>query len=137
MLAMSLSCIIAGTAFAASATEQPLISQESTRYQCSRFKTQWIHLLPKHQQPNLQILLFQLGNREQYSLQASETLDGLQAAEVKIRDIGPAPDSSHWRVSSAHANKASWTLDGLNNAQWYEETSVKVSSLFTHVHMSC
>lgn len=61
MLAMSLSCIIAGTAFAASATEQPLNPKKVATDVTVQDPID--PLATEASEPNLQILLFQLRNK--------------------------------------------------------------------------
>lgn len=131
MLAMSLSCIIAGTAFAASATEQPLNPKKvaidvTVQDPIDPLATE-ASAAKSTDTP--------ISAREQSDLtQASETLDGLQAAEDQNADIGAAPTAAA-KSTSAHANKASWTLDGLNNAEWYEDIGKGQFPVYARAHV--
>ena len=131
MLAMSLSCIIAGTAFAASATEQPLnpkkVATDVTVQDPIDPLATEASAAKSTDTP--------ISAREQSDLtQASETLDGLQAAEDQNADIGAAPTAAA-KSTSAHANKASWTLDGLNNAEWYEDIGKGQFPVYARAHV--
>jgi len=131
ILAMSLSCIIAGTAFAASATEQPLnpkkaASDVTVQDPIDPLATE-ASAAKSTDTP--------ISAQEQSDLtQASETLDGLQAAEDQNADIGAAPTAAA-KSTSAHANKASWTLDGLNNAEWYEDIGKGQFPVYARAHV--
>lgn len=131
MLAMSLSCIIAGTAFAASATEQPLnpkkVATDVTVQDPIDPLATEASAAKSTDTP--------ISAQEQSDLtQASETLDGLQAAEDQNADIGAAPTAAA-KSTSAHANKASWTLDGLNNAEWYEDIGKGQFPVYARAHV--
>lgn len=131
MLAMSLSCIIAGTAFAASATEQPLNPKKvaidvTVQDPIDPLATE-ASAAKSTDTP--------ISAQEQSDLtQASETLDGLKAAEDQNADIGAAPTAAA-KSTSAHANKASWTLDGLNNAEWYEDIGKGQFPVYARAHV--
>ncbi|MEN8425744.1 L,D-transpeptidase [Acinetobacter schindleri] len=131
MLAMSLSCIIAGTAFAASATEQPLnpkkVATDVTVQDPIDPLATEASAAKSTDTP--------ISAQEQSDLtQASETLDGLQAAEDQNADIGAAPTAAA-KSTSAHANKASWMLDGLNNAEWYKDIGKGQFPVYARAHV--
>src|SRR5690606_2225804 len=108
MLAMSLSCIFAGTAFAASATEQPLIPQPVTDVAVQDPIDPLATEASSAQPAEVSITA-----QEQRDLnEASETLNDLQETEDQSADIGAAP-SATTKSAMTTANKGSWTLDGL------------------------
>jgi len=68
----------------------------------------------------------QVSAQEEHDLnQASATLQNLESSETKNADTGVAPTPAQKTAATTtaaktQAGKASWTLDGLNNADWYE-----------------
>ena len=124
ILAMSLSCIFAGTAFATATTaEQPLnpkvIANTAIEDPINPLAT---GSASAAQDVNADA---QITPQEQQDLnKASQTLQNLQQTEDNTADIGTAPASAAVATSTTPAAatspavKASWTLDGLNNAMW-------------------
>ena len=121
ILAMSLGCLFAGTAFATATTaEQPLKPKVVTNTAVE----DPINPLAVGAASSAQDA--QITPQEQQDLnKASQTLQNLQQSEDNTADIGTAPASAAVATSSATATtspaaKASWTLDGLNNASWFD-----------------
>ena len=131
ILAMSLSCIFAGTAFATATTaEQPLnpkvVANTAVEDPINPLA---IGSASSAQDVNADA---QITPQEQQDLnKASQTLQNLQQTEDNTADIGAAPASAPIATSSTTASsttttatspaaKASWTLDGLNNAAWFD-----------------
>ena len=113
MLAVSLGCIFAGTVFAASTAEQPLNPQVVTDVSVQD------PIDPLATEASAAQAETRITAQEQQDLKkASDALNVLQNTEDQTADIGAAPTSK--TPASSAAAKASWTLDGLNNAEWYE-----------------
>ena len=112
MLALSLSCIFACSAFAASAAEQPLnpkaITNAAVQDPIDPLAVDSASAAPA-----------QITAQEQQDLnQASKTLNDLQKTEDQTAPVGASPSASTPAApSSAPAAKDTWTLDGINNAQ--------------------
>ncbi|KGT48479.1 L,D-transpeptidase [Acinetobacter sp. HR7] len=131
MLAMSLSCIFAGTAFAASATEQPLNPQKVVTDVAVQDPIDPLATEASAAKSGDAKITAQ----EQRELnQASETLDDLQEAEDTDAAIGAAPTTSSKTIATT-ANKASWTLEGLNNAEWYENIGKGQFPVYARAHV--
>lgn len=131
MLAMSLSCIFAGTAFAASATEQPLNPQKVVTDVAVQDPIDPLATEASAAKSGDAKITAQ----EQRELnQASETLDDLQEAEDTDAAIGAAPTASSKTIATT-ANKASWTLEGLNNAEWYENIGKGQFPVYARAHV--
>ncbi|WP_347453785.1 L,D-transpeptidase [Acinetobacter thermotolerans] len=131
MLAMSLSCIFAGTAFAASATEQPLNPQKVVTDVAVQDPIDPLATEASAAKSGDAKITAQ----EQRELnQSSETLDDLQEAEDTDAAIGAAPTVSSKTIATT-ANKASWTLEGLNNAEWYENIGKGQFPVYARAHV--
>lgn len=130
MLALSLSCIFAGTAFAASAAEQPLnpkaIKNAAVQDPIDPLAVDSASAAPA-----------QITAQEQQDLnQASKTLNDLQKTEDQTAPVGAPPTASTPAApSSAPAAKASWTLDGINNAQWYDNIGKGQFPVYARAHV--
>jgi lipoprotein-anchoring transpeptidase ErfK/SrfK len=113
LLAMSLSCIFVGTAFAASSAEQPLnVTQiANTAVQDP------IDPLATEAASSAQVTgETQITQQEQQDLnKASKTLQDLENAEDNSATLNTVATST----TSIPAQPA-WTLDGINQAEWYE-----------------
>ena len=133
LLAMSLSCIIAGTAFAAPTAEQPLNPKKiaDTAVQDP------IDPLATNAASNAQSTAeTQITQQEQQDLnKASKTLQNLEKSEDGTAAIGTAPTTSTATTASAAATKASWTLDGLNNANWYDNIGKGQFPVYARAHV--
>ncbi|OTG69158.1 murein L,D-transpeptidase [Acinetobacter sp. ANC 4470] len=133
LLAMSLSCIIAGTAFAAPTAEQPLNPKKiaDTAVQDP------IDPLAMNAASNAQSTAnTQITQQEQQDLnKASKTLQNLEKSEDNTAAIGTAPTTSTTTPSSAAATKVSWTLDGLNNANWYDNIGKGQFPVYARAHV--
>ncbi|MEG2430792.1 MAG: murein L,D-transpeptidase, partial [Acinetobacter sp.] len=111
MLAVSLGCIFAGQVFAASTAEQPLKPQVVTDVAVQD------PIDPLATEASAAPAEAQITAQEQQDLkQASEALNELQDTEDQTASVGAAPNTK--APTNSAMTKASWTLDGLNNAQW-------------------
>jgi lipoprotein-anchoring transpeptidase ErfK/SrfK len=134
MLAMSLSCIIAGTAFAAATSEQPLNPKVITDVAVQ-------DPIDPLAADSASSASTQITSQEQQDLnKASQTLNDLQKSEDQTADVGAAPAAApktapKVSAGSASAAKASWTLDGLNNAQWYEDIGKGQFPVYARAHV--
>ena len=138
MLAMSLSCIFAGTTFAASATEQPLNPQPVTDVAIQdpidvavQDPIDPLATEASAAQP-AEVTITAQEQRDLY--EASETLNDLQETEDQSADIGAAPSASP-EPAATTANKGSWTLNGLNNADWYENIGKGQFPVYARAHV--
>lgn len=129
MLAVSLGCIFAGTVFAASTAEQPLNPQVVTDV------TVQDPIDPLATEASAAQAETRISAQEQQDLKkASEALDLLQNTEDQTADIGAASTKTKVPTNSAAA-KASWTLDGLNNASWYEDIGKGQFPVYARAHV--
>lgn len=129
MLAVSLGCIFAGTVFAASTAEQPLTPQVVTDV---AVQDPIDPLAPEASAAQAET---RISAQEQQDLKkASEALDVLQDTEDQTADIGAASTKTKAPTNSAAA-KASWTLDGLNNASWYEDIGKGQFPVYARAHV--
>lgn len=136
LLAMSLSCIFAGTAFAASTAEQPLNPKVVTDTAIE----DPIDPLATGASAAKATSEVRISKQEQQDLNnASQTLQNLQNAEDTTAAISEAPASSAQPSTTVNkttpAVKASWTLDGLNNAQWYENIGKGQFPVYARAHV--
>ena len=115
ILAMSLSCIFASSAFAASTAEQSLNPKKITNAAIQDPIDPLATNIPA-EQPVSEAKITQ---QEQKDLnQASNILDDLQKTEVDNAAIGSAPSSTSQPATKV--SNVTWTLDSLNNAQWQD-----------------
>ena len=129
MLAVSLGCIFAGTVFAASTAEQPLNPQIVTDVAVQD------PIDPLATEASAAQAETRISAQEQQDLKkASEALDVLQDTEDQTANIGAAPTTTKAPTNSAAA-KASWTLDGLNNASWYEDIGKGQFPVYARAHV--
>lgn len=131
MLALSLSCIFAGSAFAASTAEQPLNPKAITNAAVQD------PIDPLAVNSASSAAPAQITAQEQQDLnQASQTLNDLQKTEDQTAPVGASPSASTPAApSSAPAAKASWTLDGINNAQWYDNIGKGQFPVYARAHV--
>lgn len=136
VLAMSLSCMFAGTALAATTAEQPLnpqlISDTAVEDPIDPLATDAsAAVVPSEVET-------QITQQEEQDLnKASATLEDLKNAEDTQADIGSAPTTAAPATTSANTApaKASWTLDGLNNASWYENIGKGQFPVYARAHV--
>ncbi|WP_168396309.1 L,D-transpeptidase family protein [Acinetobacter indicus] len=136
VLAMSLSCMFAGTALAATTAEQPLnpqlISDTAVEDPIDPLATDAsAAVVPSEVET-------QITQQEEQDLnKASATLEDLQNAEDTQADIGSAPTTAAPATTSASTApaKASWALDGLNNASWYENIGKGQFPVYARAHV--
>lgn len=137
LLAMSLSCIIANVAFAASTTEQPLNPKKVSAPvedpidplavdAASTVKAQASTQITAQEQNDL--------NR------ASTTLQNLQKTEDPNAESGIAASTPAVAKSSAASTApattaASWTLDSLNSAEWSENIGKGQLPVYARAHV--
>ncbi|ALD03122.1 peptidase [Acinetobacter sp. TTH0-4] len=138
LLAMSLSCIFAGTAFAASTAEQPLNLTKIT----DTAVQDPIDPLATEAASSAKITgESQITQQEQQDLnKASKTLQDLENAEDNSAAIGTAstsatPTTTAVKSTNAGAAKAAWTLDGINNAEWYEDIGKGQFPAYARAHV--
>ncbi|OTG86217.1 murein L,D-transpeptidase [Acinetobacter sp. ANC 4558] len=127
LLAISLSCIFAGTAFAAppaglpSSSKKIIDSAVEDPINPLEIKT-----------PIKAASEVQITEQEQQDLnKASDTLNNLQTKEDKTSDTGTAPTVQ----TTAPASKGSWTLSGLNSATWYENIGRGQFPVYARAHV--
>lgn len=119
ILALSLSCIIASNVYAA--VEDPIdpLAIDATNQASSSAATQ-------------------ISQQEQKDLnQAASTLQSLGKAEDQNAEIGKAPTSpkNTDTQKTDKVAKASWTLDGLNNAEWYDNIGRGQFPVYARAHV--
>lgn len=128
VLAMSLSCMFASTAFAAATAEQPL-------------EPQVVSVADPIDPLATTASSAAITPQEQQDLnQAAKTLGDLQQAENSSADIGMAASeatvtTTNTQQSAQPAVKASWTLDGLNNAAWYDNIGKGQFPVYARAHV--
>ncbi|WP_151753526.1 L,D-transpeptidase family protein [Acinetobacter soli] len=155
LLALSLSCIISGTVFAASTVEQPLHPKvvrstdlvqdpiDPLAVDASTKSSNTVNYKPVTAARNASAASSpaaasapvaasapdsaSITAQEEKDLnQASATLQRLESTEDKQADTGAAPSSAPAAKTAASSKtaqapaKVTWTLDSLNNADWYE-----------------
>ncbi|MGB9039833.1 MAG: L,D-transpeptidase [Acinetobacter calcoaceticus] len=137
LLAMSLSCIIANVAFAASTTEQPLNPKK-----VSAPVEDPIDPLAVDAASTVQAQApTQITAQEQNDLnRASTTLQNLQKTEDPNAESGiaastPAAAKSTTASKAAPVSAASWTLDGLNSAEWSENIGKGQLPVYARAHV--
>ena len=132
MLALSLSCIFAGTAIAASTAEQPLTPTKVTNV-AIQDPIDPLATEASAATSQTSVATSQISAQEQEDLnQASQTLDTLQKTEDVKADIGAAPTAPTTTTTTAPTGKVTWRLSDLTVFNGMT-TLVKVSSRFMHV----
>ena len=132
ILALSLSCILAGTAFAAATAEQPLKPKKVFSGPVED------PIDPLAIDTSASSVETQISQQEQQELnKAADTLQNLEKAEAKNSDTAISPNSATpaKTASNPNAPKASWTLDGINNAQWYENIGKGQFPVYARAHV--
>ncbi|MDY6483468.1 L,D-transpeptidase family protein [Acinetobacter faecalis] len=132
ILAMSLSCIFAGSAIAASTAEQSLNPQQIKDIAIE----DPIDPLAVNNSAEQASSEAKITPQEQQDLnQASETLDNLQNTEDETAAIGTALSSTTTTESPSTASKGSWSLASLNNAQWSENIGRGQFPVYARAHV--
>lgn len=148
ILALSLSCILTGTAFAAPTTaEQPLkLSKVSSAVEDPidplAVDSSAASTVNTASASEAQISQQELNDLDQ----AATTLQNLEKTEDKTADTAIAPSAKTTESStsettatpkspSTNAAKASWTLDGINNAEWYENIGKGQFPVYARAHV--
>ncbi|MFH7806812.1 MULTISPECIES: L,D-transpeptidase family protein [unclassified Acinetobacter] len=135
LLAMSLSCIFAGTAFAASTAEQPLNPQKIAN---TVVQDPIDPLATDAASGAASTANAQITPQEQNDLnKASQTLQDLQNTEDNNAAIGAAPTTKTLSTptTTPASAKASWTLEGLNNATWYDNIGKGQFPVYARAHV--
>ena len=137
ILAMSLSCILAGTAFAASTTEQPLTPKKIID---TSVQDPIDPLATDVASASTAVANSQITAKEKADLnQASQTLDQLEQSEDKTADVGAAPSKTTPAPTTTTTNpaaaKASWTLNGLNSAEWFDNIGKGQFPVYARAHV--
>ena len=132
ILALSLSCILTGTAFAAATTtDRPLTPQKAVTVAEDPIDPLAVDTT------STAASAVEISTQEQQDLnQAADTLQKLESTEVKTADIAsaPTPTTSTTPVGQA-PSKVSWTLDSLNNADWYENIGKGQFPVYARAHV--
>jgi len=132
ILTLSLSCIFAGTALAASTAEQPLNPKVLTDV---AVQDPIDPLAADAASSPVANTSAKITDQEQKDLNsASDTLNTLQNSEDQNADIGNATTTTA-PVTTSPAAKASWTLDGMNNAQWFENIGKGQFPVYARAHV--
>ena len=132
ILAMSLSCIFAGSAIAASTTEQALNPQKIKDVAIE----DPIDPLAINKSAEQASSEAKITPQEQQDLnQASKTLDNLQKTEDDTASIGTAPSSTKAPASPSTVYTGTWSLDNLNNAQWSESIGRGQFPMYARAHV--
>jgi lipoprotein-anchoring transpeptidase ErfK/SrfK len=133
ILTLSLSCIFAGTALAASTAEQPLNPKVLTDV---AVQDPIDPLAADAASSPVANTSAKITDQEQKDLNtASDTLNTLQNTEDQTADIGNATTTTTAPATTSPAAKASWTLDGMNNAQWFENIGKGQFPVYARAHV--
>ena len=133
ILALSLSCVLTGTAFAASTAEQPLTPKKVAAPVEDPID-------PLAIDSSASSVEAQISPQEQQDLdKAANTLQNLEKTEDKTSDTAISPSAPQTTPAKTPTNpnavKASWTLDGINNAQWYENIGRGQFPVYARAHV--
>ncbi|AXQ21942.1 murein L,D-transpeptidase [Acinetobacter wuhouensis] len=136
ILALSLSCLLTGTAFAASTAEQPLTPKKVA----APVEDPIDPLAIDNSASSVEA---QISPQEQQDLnKAADTLQNLEQTESKNSETAQAPTATTTTApataktaSNPNAPKASWTLDGMNNASWYENIGKGQFPVYARAHV--
>ncbi|MDR2248385.1 L,D-transpeptidase [Acinetobacter sp.] len=137
LLAMSLSCIIANVALAASTTEQPITPKKVS----APVEDPIDPLAVDAASTAKAQAQTQITTQEQNDLnRASSTLQNLQKTEDPNADSGIAAPATPAVAKTTTAAKTSapavsWTLDSLNNADWYENIGKGQLPVYARAHV--
>ncbi|RZG74145.1 L,D-transpeptidase family protein [Acinetobacter sp. WCHAc060025] len=136
ILALSLSCLLTGTALAASTAEQPLTPKKVA----APVEDPIDPLAVESSASNVET---EISPQEQQDLnKAADTLQNLEQTESKNSETAQAPTATTTTTtaptkvaSNPNAPKASWTLDGMNNASWYENIGKGQFPVYARAHV--
>ncbi|RZG80300.1 murein L,D-transpeptidase [Acinetobacter sp. WCHAc060033] len=136
ILALSLSCLLTGTALAASTAEQPLTPKKVA----APVEDPIDPLAVESSASNVET---EISPQEQQDLnKAADTLQNLEQTESKNSETAQAPTATTTTApataktaSNTNAPKASWTLDGMNNASWYENIGKGQFPVYARAHV--
>lgn len=136
ILALSLSCILTGTAFAANtAAEQALTPTRVS--QATAIEDPIDPLAVDSFASATKSSDSPISQQEQNDLnRAADTLQNLEQTEDLNADIGSAPASAAVTTTTSTAPaKVTWTLDSLNNADWYENIGRGQFPVYARAHV--
>ena len=134
ILALSLSCLLTGTAFAASTAEQPLTPKKVA----APVEDPIDPLAIESASSSVDT---QISQQEQQDLNtAADTLQNLEKTESKNSETAQPPTATTTTATTKaatnpNAPKASWTLDGINNADWYENIGKGQFPVYARAHV--
>lgn len=148
ILALSLSCILTGTAFAAPTTaEQPLKPSKVSSAVEDPIDPLAVDSSAASTVNTASASEAQISQQELNDLdQAATTLQNLEKTEDKTADTAVAPSAKTTESNtsettatpkspSTNTAKASWTLDGINNAEWYENIGKGQFPVYARAHV--
>nr|WP_174506467.1 L,D-transpeptidase family protein [Acinetobacter sp. Marseille-Q1620] len=148
ILALSLSCIIAGSAFAAPTAEKQLTPKKISSPAPVQDPIDPLEIDSNASSAvnDTATSAAQISQQEQNDLnKASQTLQNLEKSEDKNADIAVSPietpasspitTTKPSTTPSVPAEKASWTLDGMNNAEWYENIGKGQFPVYARAHV--
>ena len=134
ILALSLSCLLTGTAIAASTAEQPLTPKKVA----APVEDPIDPLAIESASSSVDT---QISQQEQQDLNtAADTLQNLEKTESKNSETAQPPTATTTTATTKaatnpNAPKASWTLDGINNADWYENIGKGQFPVYARAHV--
>ncbi len=141
ILAMSLSCILAGSAFAISTDEQPLQPQKLSNNIAIEDPIDPLETLATTAASEVALAASEatptnassgISNQQQEDLnQASQTLNDLERDEDSNAAIGAPATSSTQKATNA----ADWSLSNLNSASWYDNIGAGQFPVYARAHV--
>ena len=133
ILALSLSCILAGTTFAASNAEQPLNPKVITDV---AVQDPIDPLAAEAASAPVANTATKITAQEQQDLnQASDTLNNLQNTEDQNAEIGAAPPAVAPATTPENTVKVAWGLNDLNNTEWYDNIGKGQFPIYARAHV--
>ena len=133
ILALSLSCILAGTTFAASNAEQPLNPKVITDV---AVQDPIDPLAAEAASAPVANTATKITAQEQQDLnQASDTLNNLQNTEDQNAEIGAAPTAVAPATTPENTVKVAWGLNDLNNTEWYDNIGKGQFPIYARAHV--
>ncbi len=135
ILALSLSCIFTGSLYAApqSAGQTPASASMAS---AGTVEDPIDPLALDAQDATSHSATAPISQQEQKDLnQAATTLQNLENSEDQSAEIGQAPGTTAVKPKTGTAVKAAWTLDGMNNAEWYEDIGKGQFPVYARAHV--
>lgn len=135
ILALSLSCIFTGSLYAAPQTAGQTPASASMA-SAGTVEDPIDPLALDAQDSASHSATTSISQQEQKDLnQAATTLQNLEKSEDQSAEIGQAPGTAAVKPKTGTAVKASWTLDGMNNAEWYEDIGKGQFPVYARAHV--